>query len=248
VIPTFSEITNGLVLTGAAPHPVMLQEHEGFTISAAVLEAALQNGPDAIFLGRPNSPTGDLLDLDPLIGLIRECERRCCWCVLDEAFIDFAGEKQSAVRLAARSKRTIILRSMTKMFAIPGIRLGYLVAHKEVVNRFRDAIEPWSVSSLAEQIGIKCLDEAADFVRHSIAFTYSEREFMVGAIAQIKGFRPFRSAANFLMFRVDEHRPHQFGDNCRVAGLAVRDLSKLPGAGPGLYRISIRSGTTMSAC
>src|SRR6202167_1383181 len=134
-IPTFSEIANAMIVAGVAPSAMWALRERGFAIEIEQADRALEQGADAIFIGRPNSPTGAMLSIGVAAEIAARCSRRGCWCVFDEAFIDFAGEHHSAVRLAAEDPRVTVLRSLTKMFAIPGLRLGYLVAGREVARR-----------------------------------------------------------------------------------------------------------------
>ena len=150
-----------------------------FAIEIEQAEHALEQGADAIFIGRPNSPTGAMLSIGDATEIAARCSSRGCWCVFDEAFIDFAGEEHSAIRLAAEDSHVIVLRSLTKMFAIAGLRLGYLVAGRDAARRLREAIEPWSVNVVAERVGDACLDVADDFAARSRALIAAERAHLV---------------------------------------------------------------------
>ena len=122
-----------------------------------------------MFIGRPNSPTGAMLSIGDATEIAARCSSCGCWCIFDEAFIDFVGEEHSAIRRAAEDSHVIVLRSLTKMFAIAGLRLGYLVAGRDAARRLREAIEPWSVNVVAERVGNACLDVADDFAVRSRA-------------------------------------------------------------------------------
>ncbi len=126
-IPTFSEIANALIASGSRPLPIETVARDNFHLGLDEVAAALENGADGIFLGRPNSPTGNLLSFDDALAIATECQRHGAWCVFDEAFIEFAGDAHSAIELRADFPKLIVLRSLTKIFAIPGLRLGYLV-------------------------------------------------------------------------------------------------------------------------
>jgi threonine-phosphate decarboxylase len=124
VIPTFSEIANALAGEGLPPEPIPLSRHNDFHLDLHQIDDALASHAGAIFLGRPNSPTGTLLSIAEVQTIAARCANRGCWCVIDEAFIDFVETPDSAVQLAAENQRVIVLRSLTKSFAIPGLRLG----------------------------------------------------------------------------------------------------------------------------
>ena len=240
-IPTFSEIANAMIVAGAAPSAMLTSRERGFALEIEQVQRALEHGADAIFIGRPNSPTGAMLSLGDAAEIAARCSRHGCWCVFDEAFIDFAGEEHSAIGLAATDPRVIVLRSLTKMFAIAGLRLGYLVAGRDVARRLREAIEPWSVNVVAERVGDACLDVAEDFAARSRALIAAERSRLCRAFASIEGIHAFASSANFLMLEVAEHgRNGAFARHMLARGIAVRDLRDLPGCGGGMYRVAVR--------
>ncbi len=240
-IPTFSEIANAMIVAGAPPGAMLASRERGFAIGIDQADHALERGADAIFIGRPNSPTGAMLSLGDAAEIAARCSSRGCWCVFDEAFIDFAGEDHSAIHLAAEDSRVIVLRSLTKMFAIAGLRLGYLVAGRAVARRLREAIEPWSVNVVAERVGDACLDVAEEFAAQSRALIAAERSRLCRAFASIEGLHGFASSANFLMLEGAENgRGISFARHLLARGIAVRDLRDLPGCGPGAYRVAIR--------
>jgi len=240
-IPAFSEFANAMIVAGAAPCAMTAKRERGFAIEIEQTAHALEQGADAVFIGRPNSPTGAMLSLGDAAEIATRCSSHGCWCVFDEAFIDFAGEEHSAIRLGAGDPRVIVLRSLTKMFAIPGLRLGYLVAGRDVARRLREAIEPWSVNVVAEHVGVACLEVAEDFAARSRALIMAERAHLSGALSAIDGIHAFASCANFLMLEVAENgHATSFAAHMLSRGIAVRDLRDLPGCGTGMYRVAVR--------
>jgi threonine-phosphate decarboxylase len=238
VIPTFSEIANSLLTFGAPPAPIALRRERGFQLDLGDIDAALAQGADALFLGRPNSPTGSTIDPAGVSAIADSCAARRCWCVIDEAFIDFADDSASAANLAAEHPRLIVARSMTKLYAIPGLRLGYLVARAEIVAQLGRALEPWSVSGPAAAVGLACLAQPDSWRAEVRATLNRERAYLEQQLAALAGFTVFPSAANFLMFEVS--RPEGLAAHLRGNGIMIRDLAALPGAGAGWFRIAVR--------
>jgi threonine-phosphate decarboxylase len=240
-IPTFSEIANAMIVAGVAPSAMPARRERGFAIEIEQADHALEQGADGIFIGRPNSPSGAMLSIGDAAEIATRCSRHGCWCVFDEAFIDFAGEDHSLIRVAAEDPRLIVLRSLTKMFVIPGLRLGYLVASRDVAHRLREAVEPWSVNIAAERVGDACLDVAEEFAARSRALIETERAHLCYGLASIERLHAFASTANFLMLEVAENgRATSFARHMLSRGIAVRDLRDLPGCGPGMYRVAVR--------
>jgi threonine-phosphate decarboxylase len=242
VIPTFSEIANALVAAGSEPSPLLTREQDDFRLDLRDVHAALRSGADGIFLGRPNSPTGKLISLEEGAEIAVLCHRHDAWCVFDEAFIEFADDSRSLVQLACSSAKLLVLRSLTKIYAIPGLRLGYLVGNAKVVGRLRDAIEPWSVNVAAEAVALACLKVSASFLARTRNLVVTERRRIEDGLGRLARFRVFSSSANFIMAEVSsEKNRDDFGCYLRGKGIIVRDLSTLPGCGPGFYRFGIRT-------
>jgi threonine-phosphate decarboxylase len=242
VVPTFSEIANALAGEGLPPEPIQLAPERDYRLDIRQIDDALAGHAGAIFFGRPNSPTGSTVVMTMVGEIASRCGRRGCWCVIDEAFVDFADPFESAVAIAAGNPRMIVLRSLTKSFAIPGLRLGCVVAAEEVLSALRDSIEPWSVNVVAESVGVACLEHANDYLKRTRELVARERAYLLESLRKIDGVRVFPSVANFLMLEVTgESGPGDFGRQLLNCGLAVRDLGTMPGCTPGLYRIGIRS-------
>jgi threonine-phosphate decarboxylase len=241
VIPTFSEVANGLFAAGSRPSGILTRAEDNFRLSHSALNDALEAGADAVFIGRPNSPTGVLASLDDTAAIAQACARRDAWCVIDEAFIEFADDPRSAASLLGSNPRLVVLRSLTKIFTIPGLRLGYLLASADFVRELRDIIEPWSVNTVAEHVAFACLDGAEDFIARTRSNIRDERRWLEQNLGRLPNLRTFPSSANFLMFAIPgEPARGEFGHHLRQRGIAIRDLSALPGCGPGMYRIGVR--------
>jgi len=241
VIPTFSEIANALMAAQATPLSIVLKSEDQFRLEFRQLRDALEAGADGVFLGRPNNPTGTLLGLDETFEIARECARHEAWCVIDEAFIEFADDPRSVCALVGSIPKLLVLRSLTKIFAIAGLRLGYLLGSPEVVRSLREALEPWSISTVAEQVALACLDVAEPFITRTRALIAKERPLLEHNLRRL-GIKVFPSSANFVMVSVShENARREFSDHLQSRGIAIRNLATLPGCGRGFYRIAVRS-------
>jgi threonine-phosphate decarboxylase len=149
---------------------------------------------------------------------------------VDEAFIDFAGEEESLVRAASESRRLIVIRSLTKFYALPGLRIGYLVTHPETVAALERHQPPWSVNAIAQEAGIAAIEdlEFADFTRRFIRQAREElRQRLPPSLP---------STANFLLC----HVPQDVVGPLRQRGIAIRDCSTFTGLTSEHIRISVR--------
>ena len=244
-IPTFSEFANALALSDCTPYALELSRTHSFTIRLADIEQAMRHRAQAVFIGRPNSPTGSMVPLHVAEEIARECEHFHAFCVFDEAFIDFADRRESAITLMRtvperRRKGLVVIGSLTKIFAIPGLRVGFLAGPSRVIEELRNYLEPWSLNIVAERVALACLERAEEFTRHTREWLAIERSYFAERLSRIGGIQVFPSAANFLMLEADERlRPTTFGDFMLTQGIAVRDLRAMPGCEAGLYRVAV---------
>jgi len=244
-VPTFSEFANAIALNNCTPYALELSRRHAYTIRLADIEHVMRHRAQAVFIGRPNNPTGSMVPPHVAEEIARECERFHAFCVFDEAFIDFAGRVESAITLmrtipARRRKGLIVIGSLTKIFAIPGLRVGFLVGSSEVIQELRNNLEPWSLNIVAERVALACLEQADEFTRRTREWLALERRYLADQFSQMDGIQVFPSAANFLMLEVDERsRPTTFGEFMLVQGIAVRDLRTMPGCTAGFYRLAV---------
>src|SRR5262249_41930030 len=148
----------------------------------------------------PNSPTGILVPHNQMEELARLCQRLRTKLIVDETFVDWV-EEESIKQLAVSSPYVIVLRSLTKFFAIPGLRVGYLIGQARLVEHLRTRMEPWSVNAVAQEVAPACLRDR-QFVQRSRTFMVRERAWLFEQLAALKSLRPFPSQANFLLVRI----------------------------------------------
>lgn len=151
VIPTFSEYQDACAYSGLAVTTILRSEleHHAFATPLA-------------FICNPNNPDGHSISLDKLEGLLSKFPQTTF--VIDEAYIEFSINTQSAVPLLAEYANLIIVKSMTKTFAIPGLRLGYIISSKEVITKLLTKKMPWSVNSLAIAAGQLIFEHYDEFL------------------------------------------------------------------------------------
>ena len=151
--------------------------------------------PELTIVGNPSSPEGRLHRREEILAHPGSL-------VVDEAFMDFANDQESLVSRAATDPRLIVLRTLTKFYAIPGLRLGYLIAVPETIVKLRRLQPPWNVNALAEAVGIAVLKdhEYAHFTRR---FVRGRREDLIRGLGAL-GFEPSASVTNYVLCRVSD--------------------------------------------
>ena len=153
-------------------------------------QETLPHGAAGIFwTGHPNNPTGRTWDRDRLMGLIDNSPDLTT--VVDEAYLPFLPDEaeRTLVRVAASRDNVVVLRSMTKIFAFPGLRIGYAVASADTVARLRRCQQPWTVSTAAEVGALAALDDD-EYLQRTIDFIETEAARLTDHLWDVPGLRP----------------------------------------------------------
>lgn len=238
--PSFTEYEDAVRKAGCEVYGLPLEAGNGFELGEGLIRHALErSGADLYIVGSPNNPTGKLADPEH----IRLMLSRGAFVVLDEAFLDFVpgGEKLSMIAEAATSERLVVLRSMTKFYAIPGIRLGYAIGSAEAIGRMKELQVPWSVNSLAQSIGEAVLDDA-EYAERTIRWLAEERPWLADRLREL-GMEPVDGAANYLLVRLPDGLPF---DATRLQremgrrGVLIRDASRFPGLDGRYIRLAVK--------
>lgn len=214
-----------------------LKEENGFRIIAEEFIEAMR-GCDMAFLCNPNNPIGDLLRREDVLRIAEAAREAECTLVIDEAFMDFCPD-HSVMGHVQENPYLIVLRSMTKFYAITGLRAGYGVFHPEIIRSINEFKEPWTVNTLAQKAAIAALDDA-EYAEKTMDLIRKEKEFIENGLNELNiGFFP--SAVNFYLLRTDDAR--RVTAEMRKKGVLVRDCSNFRGLGSGYLRIAVKDRT-----
>lgn len=244
VTPAFSEYENALEIQSrdCQIHFFESREEDGFELNVEGLLLALTQGYDALYLCNPNNPTGILVEKKDLLRVLAQAEREKVWFILDEAFIDFIpGE--SLLREAALSSRLIILRSLTKFYALPGLRAGYLVSNSGVIEKFSRVKEPWTVNALAQIAAVESLQDKV-YADRTLAYIQEERENLAHGLQGIPGFIPYPGSANYLLVQLHPSlnlSAAELREKMISRRILIRDCRSFHHLGPYFFRIAVRS-------
>jgi len=202
VQPCFSEYAPALQQVGCRIDTVALNAEEDFAFSVAAIFAALQPETDLVLLANPGNPSGVAIEPKQLLALAEQLGD--CRLVVDEAFIDFCPQ-HSVLPQVAEIANLLVLRSMTKFYAIPGLRVGYLAASQADIERLAAGKEPWTLSNLAIAAGKACL-AAQDYQQQTLRLIPQLRSNLRRGLEGL-GFQVFTSEANFLLCRLPQRAP-----------------------------------------
>ncbi len=236
--PTFAEYEGSLRVTDTKIHYYYLQEDREFKLGEDYLES-LTPEIDIAFLCNPNNPTGQVTDREMLERILEKCKRNQIFLIVDECFLDFLDEPQAyeVKDLLDKYPNLLIVKAFTKIFCMPGIRLGYAMsADTSFLNQMRMMLQPWNVSGYAQIAGVAALDGAAEFIEDTRTYIFTERERMKATLRNL-GFTVFDSKANYIFFKGEPGLSAKALD----AGFLIRDCENYEGLDEGYYRIAVRT-------
>lgn len=234
-VPSFYGYGYAARAAGAEILPYTIREDRGFCVAEDLLES-LTEDVGLLFLANPNNPTGRLLDRDFLCRVLRHCEERGIYVVLDECFIEFCPGEQSMLSAIRQFRCLILVRAFTKIFAIPGVRLGYLACgNPSVREQVQRQLPEWNLSCFAQAAGCACAAQAG-FMEQTQAYVKRERAFLEEGLGRL-GYRLFPSDANFILF----YREGPLSEALQKQGILIRDCANFEGLRQGFYRIAVKS-------
>lgn len=224
VVPTFSEYEDACLAFG----------HEIATISWQDALALPRLKSDLVFICSPNNPTGLIFtDLEYWLKLNPQC-----LFVVDEAFIDFTERADSAVQLMRRFRNLLIMRSLTKTYAIPGLRLGYLVAQDDVVDQLLNIKQPWTVGTIATTAGHYIYDHYPQ-VQPPIPQLLENKRTFVQELRKLECLEVLDSDTHFFLCRTLVRNAAQLKDFLiENHGLLIRDAGNFRGLTRQHFRLA----------
>ncbi len=221
IIPeaTFGEYEIACRIAGSKilTHPI--NESDGFKLNPDELANSIQaHRPKAVFLCNPNNPTGQYLSRDKIEQILSACKDTLL--ILDEAYVSFTEDPWDALSLI-NHENLIILRSMTKDYALAGLRLGYAVASPEIISTLQKVCPPWNVNSVAQLAGITALNNR-DYLSHCQDGILQAKRFLYKRLAHL-GMEPLPSQAHLFLVKVGNAT--QFRQGLLQYGILVRDCT-----------------------
>lgn len=232
VHPSFTEPEAALRAVGCQVVRVLRRPGDWSLDPAAVPAEA-----ELVALGNPNNPTGTLERAETIAALARPGRTL----VVDESFMDFVPEERESLAARRGLPGLVVVRSLTKLWSLAGIRAGYALAPAEIIERLAGQRQPWSVNALACAALAACAADRETPAR--VAAEVAEaREQLAGGLARIPGVRVWPSAANFLLIAVPDGG--RTLARLREQGIAVRPGGSFPGLDDSFLRVAVRDQET----
>jgi len=240
-VPSFGEYRRTLENTGVVVVPCRLPHDKGFNYEIdEILRALLDHSCDSILLANPQNPSGVLCEAGVMLKLIEMAALHNITVLLDEAFIDYCPS-DSLTRQSTELANVIVFRSVTKFFAVPGLRVAYAVSNTSTAENMNRFIAPWPITSFASDAICAALRDGA-YSEESRVGNDRRRVWLEQELMRLK-IATYRSSANFLLLRFPlEIDVSRVWERMIVEEqLVFRSCANFEGLAAGHLRIAVRS-------
>ncbi len=231
--PTFGEYRVACQITGASVIGQWAGEAADFSHNIKeTVDLIKRTRPKGIFICNPNNPTGRYLSREE-IKVVLDANPDSLL-ILDEAYVAFVEKSWPSLDLINRGN-LVVVRSMTKDYSIAGLRLGYAIANREIIEMLRRASQPWNVNAVAQKAGIVVLNDSESLKRSQQEIRKAAK-FLVREFCRL-GFNPRPSETHFFLVKVPNVK--EFRTALLRQGLLVRDCASF--GLPEYVRIAART-------
>jgi len=196
--PTYGEYEVACQLTGARLLKHRARESDNFAPRIEeVVDIIRKRHPRGVFICNPNNPTGLYLSRREIETVLKATDDSLL--ILDEAYVTFVEKRWDPFDLIEQGN-VVVLRSMTKDYGLPGLRLGYAVARREIIDSLRPVLPPWNVNAIAQKVGVDVL-EKEEYLRQSLRQVREAKRFLTDELSLL-GFKVLPSDANYFLVKV----------------------------------------------
>ncbi|MAF51268.1 MAG: class I and II aminotransferase [Nanoarchaeota archaeon] len=238
-VPTFNEYENEL--SEEKINYLKLKEENQFNLDKEeFIQSIKQSGSDFGLIINPNNPTGKILMKEDVEFVVKSVDAII---IVDESFIDFTGdrEKYSVQDLVGRYPNLVIIRSLSKEFGVPGLRLGYLLtANEKIKEKVKEHLPIWNINSIAEKF-LELFIKYKEVYDKSIDKIVEDREYLFKSLKEISYIEPLESYANFILCKLEASGSDLKKELFGKSDILIKDCSNKDNLANDKYvRISIR--------
>ena len=239
--PTFGEFKDAFCNSNVAVVEV-INDDKDFPVINTNISKLKSVEECMVFLCNPNNPTGQLTRREDIIELVKDNPNRLI--VIDEAFMDFVedDEKYSVIKDAPLMDNLIVVRSLTKFYGFPGLRLGYLVTNESIVNKLMRYKEPWTVNTIAQVAGMAAINDE-EFAVNTRQYVSGEKTFLYDGLTKINGIQPFQPTVNFILARIGaiSITSSEIQNLLLKNNILIRDCSNFVGLDENYFRVAVKT-------
>ncbi|MUL35247.1 threonine-phosphate decarboxylase [Gloeocapsopsis sp. AAB1 = 1H9] len=241
--PAFADYYRALKAFGAKVQqcPLELEVRGDVTfagLNVSTESSLLPTSECGLLLNNPHNPTGQMFSRETILPYLEQF----ALVVVDEAFMDFLppDEAQSLIPVVQEYPNLVILRSLTKFYSLPGLRLGYAIAHPDRLQSWQQRRDPWSINTLAAAAAVAVIQDR-EFQQQTWKWLPSARIELFEGLSQISGLQPYRSSANFLLVQTEHSSSALQKHLLQHHRILVRDCLSFPVLGDRFFRVAVRS-------
>jgi adenosylcobyric acid synthase len=233
--PAYIDYARAAKLAGKPAEIVAMAEQDGFRLDPVRLAGLIRPG-DLVIIGSPNNPTGAMVEAAVITGLAGDFPEADF--LIDEAFLDFVPDGQS---VGGRTENIHTLNSLTKFYAIPGLRLGFGVFPERIAGNLRENLPPWTVNSLAQVIGTRALQDR-NYQDRTRTECLRLRTDFADKLSEFADLQVFPATANYLFLRLSGRMNSQeLAARLSARGLLIRRCDNYAGLDGSYIRLAVRT-------
>lgn len=237
--PTFNEYERALKLYGWDVDYYILKEKDNFVIDLTKLAAVIEKiKPQTVFLCNPNNPTGIVYSTELITKLIEVSPGKITW-FLDESFMDFSNETGGLAQIKDGSQSVFILKSLTKFYALPGLRIGYGVGAAAIIKKMERFKEPWTINALGLIAAASVYDEI-EYAEQTKNYIEEERQRVYNALKKIDILKVYESGTDFHLCRLFKGSASELQSALEPEGMSIRTCEDFAGLDETYFRAAIK--------
>ncbi|EOD00744.1 pyridoxal phosphate-dependent aminotransferase [Caldisalinibacter kiritimatiensis] len=237
--PTFTEYERALKLVDCKVHNILTNPENRFNINLNRLLSKIEEiKPDLIVLCNPNNPTGTFTHIEEFKIVLDKLKEINACLFLDESFIDFSNG--SSYISLINEYQIFIIRSMTKIFAIPGLRLGYGVGNKELIFRLNKIKEPWTINSFALN-SIPILLKDYEYLEQTKKWYTKEKQYLFNELKATENIYVYKSEANYFLCKLLKGSATKMKEDLLNENIYIRTCEDFYGLNHTYIRVAVRS-------
>lgn len=239
VVPSFAEYELNAKKWGCCIEYFYLDEN--MKLNYEKLSERIESN-DAIIIGNPNNPNGNVICKNKFKKILDFCEESRKIVIIDEAFIEFTGNRNhSFVKEIKSYKCLILVRALTKFYGMPGVRLGYGISrNEELLSKIRGKQNPWNINCFAE-LAAKYVLKDEEYIKSSLDWIEEERRFLVDELNKINFIdKTYETYSNFVLCRLKGISCEELYSKCLIKGILIRKANNFKGLDEKYIRLAIK--------
>jgi threonine-phosphate decarboxylase len=241
-VPSFTEYEKAVLRVGG--DVVFVQLPFNFALETENIKKAVTEDTKIIYICNPHSPSGTLYTRESILELAEFCNKKGIIVSVDENYIEFApnGEKATVAGDVKKYENLFVIRSVTKFYGMPGIRFGYAIAAKNLIEKLQTVRLPWSINGLAGCATLAAFKDT-EFIQNTRTTINREKAQLAKKIMEIGGLHAFPSETNFLLVKITSPKitSTELKEQLGKEGLLIRDCCTFVGMDNTYFRLTVRS-------